>query len=150
MDNGTRQYVSNIDTWSEGDIVEEKIKKYLCQLNYTALNEFSQLHNPCSHVCQTYDFLLCLRYFLGIYRAVCVFTSVILGILTDPVTSIQDTHCPRLNWKPNVTFTALESRMSAVPVCCFREYSQQRTASAWKCKWIYSSPTPWHSYPFVA
>lgn len=60
MDNGTRQHISNIDTWSEGDILKEKKKKCLvCGLNYTALNEFSQFHNLYSHVCQTSDFLLC-------------------------------------------------------------------------------------------
>lgn len=56
--------------------------------------------------------------------AVCTFTSVILGILTYPVTCIQDTHYPHLNWKPNIIFMALESWLSAVSVCCFREYSK--------------------------
>lgn len=88
----------------------------LCGHNYTALNDFSQFCNPYSHICQTSDVLLCVHYFLGLYSAVYVFTSVILAILAYLVTSIQDTHCPHFNWKPNTTFMTLESRMSSVSV----------------------------------
>lgn len=70
MGSATRQYISNIDTWSEGDILKEKKKILLCGRNYTALNDFSQFRNPYSHVCQTSDVLLCVHYFLGLYSAV--------------------------------------------------------------------------------
>lgn len=59
---------------------------------------------------------VCLQYFIGLYSAVCIFTSVISGILTYPAVSIQDADYPDLNWKPDTTFMALESRMSAVSV----------------------------------
>ena len=55
-----------------------------------------------------------LGYLTGLCSAICVFTSVILVILTYCVMSTQDTHYLHLTWKPNRNFMALESGMSAV------------------------------------
>lgn len=78
MGSGTRQYISTIDTWSEGDALKEKKKIcLLCGLNYAALNELSQFYDLYCRVWQASGFL----------RRVCA----ILHICT-----VQSAYLPRL------------------------------------------------------
>lgn len=124
-------------------LTEEK-NAFVFYLHYTTLCFHSFIIH--FHVCRFSGFcFVCEGYSIGLNSAVCLFTSVILVISTYPVSSVQGTHYLHLNWKLNTHFMVLESRMSAVSVGCFTAQCKQRTASAWKRKWICSPANSWHT-----
>lgn len=127
------------------DVCLQKRKKHLFFIFIIQLCVFTVLSFIFTSVVFLAFCFVCEGYSIGLNSAVCLFTSVILVISTYPVSSVQGTHYLHLNWKLNTHFMVLESRMSAVSVGCFTAQCKQRTASAWKRKWICSPANSWHT-----